>query len=400
MQQIFIIFSRIIHTLKSPSGSKRQTLPAARAARVIKKLIVCFILLGSLAVGGLPTVDAQSSSSTQVDGTSTESCLACHASPDLQIELSSGEVLSLRVDPVIYKWSIHGQFGYACVQCHTNISGYPHPEISAQTRRDLSLELYTACAQCHPANYASTLDSVHARALAAGNSAAAICTDCHGAHDIMDPNLPLSRVPQTCEQCHSQIYALYENSVHGSALIDDGNADVPSCIDCHGVHNVQGPSSGSFHLFSPNICARCHNDPDLMDRYGIRSNVLDTYVADFHGTTVVLFEQIAPDQETNKPVCVDCHGVHDIQATDDPESKVIKENLLQTCQRCHPDATSEFPSAWLRHYEPSPEKTPLVYFVNLFYTILIPTTVGGMLLYVGLDSGRRLIQRWRQRGNE
>jgi hypothetical protein len=137
-----------------------------------------------------------------------------------------------------------------------------------------------------------------------------------------------------------------------------------------------------------------------MDRYGISTDVMETYVADFHGTTVILFEEITPDQETNKPVCVDCHGVHDILATDDPESKVIKENLLGTCQRCHPDATSDFPVAWLRHYRPSPDEAPLVYYVNLFYSIFIPATVGGMLIFVGIDGGRRLYNRRRERKHE
>jgi hypothetical protein len=338
----------------------------------------------------------------QPENGNNEACLACHESPDLQVSLPSGEILPLTIDREEFNDSVHGQAGYACVQCHTDISGFPHPERNDSTRRELSIDLYTACAQCHPSNYDATLDSVHAKALAAGNLEAAICTDCHGAHYVHDPLTPLSqiRIPKTCERCHSQIYNLYEESVHGSALLGDGNPDVPSCIDCHGVHNVQGPSTGPFHLFSPQICARCHTDPELMGRYGISTDVLDTYVSDFHGTTIVLFEKITPDQETNKPVCVDCHGVHDIRATDDPESKVIKENLLKTCQRCHPDATSDFPTAWLRHYRPSPSEAPLVYFVTLFYKIFIPTTVGAMLLFVSIDGGRRILNRRKGRRNE
>ena len=53
-----------------------------------------------------------------------------------------------------------------------------------------------------------------------------------------------------------------------------------------------------------------------MQKYGISTEVFNTYVADFHGTTVTLFERQHPDQPTNKAVCTDCHGVHDIQARD------------------------------------------------------------------------------------
>ena len=87
------------------------------------------------------------------------------------------------------------------------------------------------------------------------------------------------------------------------------------------------------------------------------TQVLDTYVADFHGTTVTLFEKQSPDAETNKPVCFDCHGVHDIRRTDDPEKGLqMRENLLARCQVCHPDATSNFPDAWLSHYIPPPRR--------------------------------------------
>jgi hypothetical protein len=121
--------------------------------------------------------------------------------------------------------------------------------------------------------------------------------------------------------------------------------------------------------------------------------VFDTYVADFHGTTVTLFEKQSPDAPSNKAVCYDCHGVHDIRATDDPEAAVIKENLLKTCQKCHPDATTNFPASWTSHFQPTFEQQPLVASVNLFYLILIPGTIGFMLLIVATDAGRTILGR-------
>jgi hypothetical protein len=125
-----------------------------------------------------------------------------------------------------------------------------------------------------------------------------------------------------------------------------------------------------------------------MEPYELSTDVLESYVADFHGSTVILFEKLAPDQETNKPVCIDCHGVHAIKKTDDPEGTVFQENLLQTCQRCHPDATENFSATWLSHYSPEPGKATLVWLVTLFYRILIPVVIGGMLVFV-LASVRR-----------
>jgi hypothetical protein len=244
--------------------------------------------------------------------------------------------------------------------------------------------------------YEQTLDSVHQQALAAGNTEAAICTDCHGSHYVQPPDEPLSRSSQMCEQCHSEIYDLYHSSVHGSALIDEGNPDVPSCIDCHGVHNLEGPSRyATFHLESPEICADCHNDPALMEKYGLNADVYETYLSDFHGTTVSLFQRTTPDQPVDTAVCVDCHGVHDMQSVDNPESRVIQQNVLETCQRCHPDATTDFPASWLGHYQPDPDNAPIVFFVDLFYKILIPAVLGAMVVFNLTDLGRTLVGRIR-----
>jgi hypothetical protein len=129
-----------------------------------------------------------------------------------------------------------------------------------------------------------------------------------------------------------------------------------------------------------------------MARYSLSTAVLETYVADFHGSTVTLFQKSRPDQETNKPVCYDCHGVHDIPHTRDPDKGIrTKANLLRTCQQCHPGATGNFPDAWMSHFIPDRERTPTVYWVGWLYKILIPLTVGGMLLFVGTDFVRRRI---------
>jgi hypothetical protein len=73
---------------------------------------------------------------------------------------------------------------------------------------------------------------------------------------------------------------------------------------------------------------------------------------------------------------------------------VIKANLLTTCQQCHPDANDNFPDSWTSHFKPSVEHNPLVYFVNLFYMIVIPATVGGFLLFIGSDIFRRIRERF------
>ena len=358
------------------------------------------LLLGLL---GLGLAAFRAFAQQEQPGVSNQSCLACHADPNLGMLLQNGEQLSLFIDSGVYAQSVHGQIGYACVQCHTVLRGYPHPSFQAADRRDLSLQLYAACQRCHSGEYQRTLDSAHEQARDRGVLEAAVCTDCHGAHDtrrLTDARsgalLPESRswIPQTCARCHNAIYEKYLTSVHGAALLEEDNPDVPTCIDCHGVHSIEDPTTAAFRLDSPRLCAGCHTDPERMGKYGISTQVLDTYVADFHGTTVTLFEKQSPDAETNKPVCFDCHGVHDIRSTDDPVKGLqVRENLLARCQACHPDASSNFPDAWLSHYVPSAERHPLVFAVDTFYKFFIPGVLGGMGVIVALDASWRVRQR-------
>jgi nitrate/TMAO reductase-like tetraheme cytochrome c subunit len=327
-------------------------------------------------------------------------CLSCHSKPGMTRTLASGETLLLTIDSSHFAESAHKDL--ACSDCHTNIVSFPHPDFKAQTLRDFSLQMYTVCQNCHEEQYNKTLDSVHMRAVAGGNTNAAICTDCHNPHlqpVITDQNgllLPEARlsIPEICARCHSAIYETYKQSVHGAALTQEGNMDVPTCIDCHGVHNIPDPTTNTFRLQSPQICAKCHTNPAIMDKYGISTKVLNTYIADFHGTTVTLFEKTTPDQATNKPVCFDCHGVHDIKRVDDPVYGLqMKENILLACQRCHPNANTNFPDAWMSHYIPSPTHYPIVYYVNLFYKFFIPGVIGSMGIFVISDIVRRLIER-------
>jgi len=346
---------------------------------------------------------AQAASSIQQGEPADAACLACHMQTTLNTEMG-GQPLSLTINPTAFEQSVHGAAQVGCVACHTDITAFPHPAVTASSPRDFSLELYTTCRACHVEQFERTLDSVHQRALAAGNTNAAVCTDCHNPHT--QPRLtgktsglltPAARlhIPETCARCHSAIYETYKASVHGKALTEQNNIDVPTCIDCHGVHNIQEPTTASFRNSTPFLCARCHTDAGIMDKYGISTQVLSTYLADFHGTTVKLFEETYPDQPTNKPVCNDCHGIHNISRVDDPAAGVaIKENLLVKCQRCHPDVTTDnFTAAWMSHYVPNPVHSPLVYYVNLFYKLFIPTVLGGMTLFVLTDIYRRYANR-------
>ena len=356
-------------------------------------------LAGSSPKGSTPALSSQAADNTL--------CLSCHTKEGFSVELNNGETLPLTINQEAFEKSVHGENEVACVSCHVDITGFPHPKRTTETLRDVTLKYYTSCRDCHAEQFNKTLDSVHQKALAGGNTNAAVCADCHNPHTqqrMTDPAsgklLPNARlhVPETCAKCHNTIYETYKQSVHGAALTQEGNLDVPTCIDCHGVHNIQDPTTATFRNSTPFLCANCHTNENLMKKYGLSTQVLNTYVADFHGTTVVLFDKTYPDQPTNKPVCTDCHGVHDIVKIDDPaKGLAVKENLLARCQKCHPGTSTNFPDAWLSHYIPTPEKYPVVYYVNLFYKFFIPGVLVPMAVLVVMDFTRLTINRFKKK---
>ncbi len=363
-----------------------------------------FLAIAFVVVGGFLIFISTVETSVAQDGGEKEPaeqpsdayCLLCHSQPDRVWELPSGERLSLTVDTEILAESVHGTENprgqLACADCHTD-HRFPHDAQASTSIREFKLERYAACRTCHEEQYTHAQDSVHGSVLRDGQPSAAVCVDCHGGHDIQTPNEPHERISITCGQCHGIIFDQYRQSVHGEALFGESNPDVPTCIDCHGVHNIDDPTTASFRNRSPEICADCHADEALMEKYEISTNVFNSYLTDFHGTTVALFEQQDPNVATNKAVCYDCHGVHDILSVNDENSHVVRENLLITCQKCHPDASSDFPDAWVGHYEPTAESNPLLFMVNTFYKLLIPSVLGAFALLVSTDIFRQIRQR-------
>ncbi len=324
--------------------------------------------------------------------------MGCHQAPGLTMTLQSGEKMPLSVDQAGFAGSVHGQ-KITCLACHSDVTSFPHKSVTAPDRRAYQLQRYESCKGCHFKEYTRELDSTHNLQLEAGNRSAPVCTDCHGSHNIGHPDVPRANISHTCSACHAGINKDYAESVHGKALTDPtATKDVPVCTSCHGVHQMVDPRTARFRMESPEMCAGCHSDPAVMDKYGISTNVLNTYLQDFHGVSISFSRRQDPNSSSLKAVCTDCHGVHDIKKTDDPESRVIKANLVKTCQQCHPDATTNFPTAWLKHYTPSPARFPIVFLVRAFYWIITPIVVLGVGAHVLLDLWRALANRRRTGG--
>ncbi len=360
-----------------------------------------------------------SASDTLQSSGPNSNCMMCHSDPDFKGIFRNGEMISLYVDGGAYEQSVHGPAGLNCVACHTAISEYPHHskeqvscvscheeeggqpdsyetlrvELSFTDHRELTLAVNEECRACHEGEFEVAGDSAHVRVQEAGNEEAPVCVDCHGNHDISKLGESRGGVSRMCGSCHVAVYTTYESSIHGTALDQDSNPDVPTCIECHGVHNVRGPRDAHFRNDSIAICGDCHADKEMMEKYGLSADVFDTYVDDFHGRTVDLFRRSAIESQSNKAVCFDCHGIHNIRQVDDPQATVYPENLQKTCAQCHPGTNIRFPQAWLSHYSASWERTPVLFVVDWAYRILIPTVMSGFLVYIGLDASKRWAEK-------
>lgn len=349
--------------------------------------LLALLAIAAVSALGGPVHAAPPRAAEEVEG-----CLGCHGDRSLTTKLPSGEELPLFVDQQVWARSVHGD-KLGCLECHARMSEVPHPAQPFRTRRELTIASYEQCKRCHFANYTKTLDSVHFTRLARGDARAPVCADCHSAHAITRPDVPRSRISQTCARCHRETFIAYAKSVHGKALLEEENRDVPVCTDCHRSHNIGDPRAPGFRLNTLELCSACHTNEKVMKKYGLSTRVLATYLADFHGMTVSLRRAAGATAPGPTPLCVDCHGIHDITETRAPGSPVMQANLLRVCRRCHPDATESFPAAWLSHYEPSWKKAPIVYAVTLFYWIFIPFVIGGLVLQILLHLWRVVVNR-------
>ncbi|MCG6988464.1 MAG: hypothetical protein LJF06_09825 [Gemmatimonadetes bacterium] len=365
-------------------------------------------------------------------------CERCHG----ELEFLRQQVPTLQrarallVLPEVLGASAHG--GMACTRCHRGFGSFPHDTTATTT---------TECASCHEAQDTAWRGGVHAL------DQGARCQDCHGVHDVrtkasmetaagaratqkactrchfeaalpasdphadsvscaachaphrtLPPQDERSRVNvvnqgNTCGACHQKEAKAWESDVHGTAVaalavpgarIPSGvsRAEPPACTACHGAHGMLTPSTPGFQAQMVQRCAHCHEP------------YAESFADSYHGQATTLGSQTVA-------TCHDCHGAHGIYPASDPRSTVSPENRLNTCQKCHTQATASF-ALFQPHANPS-DRThyPFVYWAyHLMAALLIGTfTLFGVhtflwLARLGLDALRGTSDVPKTRENE
>jgi cytochrome b subunit of formate dehydrogenase len=269
--------------------------------------------------------------------------------------------------------------GLTCDTCHESHEKYPHPNNIPKP----------ACTNCHETQAGDYAGGVHGQARKNGNEGAPDCGLCHGsAHELLAPKSQAFRtaVPDTCGMCHTDVVEQYRASVHGQALAR-GITQAPLCTDCHGEHKIIKHTSGSSPVSASQIrdtCGSCHGNVRLTRKFGMPADRLVSFDSSYHGLAAKAGSQTVAN-------CASCHGVHNILASADPKSTINPKNLPKTCGKCHEGVGARFAISQVHIAEGRAEPAVLRW-VRQFYLLVIPVTIGLMLLHNGGDWIRKLLR--------
>jgi len=262
-------------------------------------------------------------------------CYSCHIAVDgAQHAISDA-----------WKNSVHGQNGIGCADCHGGDPTSDKITVAMDPARGFKgvpdrQATVGVCGTCHsdvermrafqiPTDqYAKYRTSVHGvRLLQLNDTKTAICTDCHGTHDVKKASDPTSKVyplnvPALCSSCHADTsymagydiptnqLDIYKESVHGQALLLSKDLRAPTCASCHGSHDAQPPKSSEV----VNVCGKCHT------------------------ATQALYEQSRHAELEVGPKCWTCHGTHDVVQPSEARFFHPQPPELE-CTTCHSPST-------------------------------------------------------------
>jgi formate dehydrogenase gamma subunit len=352
----------------------------------------------------------------------TLQCQGCHA-PGKTLPYLAGSLFHTAphagYDHSFHAQAIHnGAKAATCLDCHTKngdlTTVLPASDSNSTINR---ANIAETCGKCHGDKSAmqgsgisdrpflSYRESVHAKAMARGNTSAAVCTDCHNSHDIQSAANPQSsiakvNIPATCGKCHQTEAREFAQSVHGQA-VTRGVSRAPVCTDCHGIHNIMMPfdqtTATATTAVGTDSCAKCHEGVTLTQEFGVASGRVSSYKDSYHGLASQLGSKVVAN-------CASCHGVHNILPSSDPKSMINAGNLSQTCGQCHVGASANFTNGKIHltsglvseitRHDMGVVGTRIVRWI---YLPLIFLVIGGMVVHNALIWRKKVVAKRRQK---
>src|SRR3990170_2462484 len=150
------------------------------------------------------------------------------------------------------------------------------------------------------------------------------CTSCHPKLTAVlhaNPQAELARTAASCASCHREEATSLGGGSHAPG--DEGKRK-PTCVTCHGAHDVPQADSRAFATETAARCSACHTERGE-----------SFFDGNYHGKETDLGRY-------DTAVCSDCHGPHRVLPVADPQSTVNPANVLTTCRQCHEQAPDNF----------------------------------------------------------
>jgi predicted CXXCH cytochrome family protein len=270
------------------------------------------------------------------------SCVDCHSALEGELHVTQEQ----------FAQDIHGQKGLTCASCH---GGDPSRTDDSAMSKAAGFKgkvdraaVPKLCGSCHsdpgfmrqynPSLRTDQLNqyqtSVHGKRQAAGDTKVAVCTDCHGVHDLRPATDTRSKVhplniAATCSRCHADSkymaaykiptdqYAAYKTSVHHQAMVERGDLSAPTCTTCHGNHGATPPGVASV----ANVCSTCHV---------------------FQAQLFESSPHKAAFASAGLPGCVTCHSNHGISQ---PSDAMLGTSAKSVCTNCHTQGDAGYQAA-------------------------------------------------------
>lgn len=266
------------------------------------------------------------------EGVADRDCLSCHARADIAT-VRGGERVSLQVAAGELHDSIH--HNVRCAQCHTGVTpGHDRPCDTVAPRVD--------CSICHAEPARQWQEGIHGRLAERGDAAAPTCVACHGRHEIkghLDPASPVftRNVPGLCARCHGE----------GGVAEQRGRAGERNIVANY-LDSVHGRGLTQSGLVVTAMCADCHTahrelpagDPaSSVNRANIARTCAACHAGIYEKFTGSIHFTGQPKHDRPLPLCNDCHTSHSITRT---AAEGFKLEIVNTCGHCHEDVTDTY----------------------------------------------------------
>lgn len=217
-----------------------------------------------------------------------------------------------------------------CVTCHRGLDGEAQ-KVVTQWETSIHKAEGIYCQDCHGGNPLVDDDMDKAMYQAKGfigkpskKAVPELCAKCHS-----------DTVRMRKYNVRTDQYDQYKTSIHGIQL-EKGDTNVAVCSNCHGAHDIKkvnDPGSSVYYTNVPDTCGKCHADSQLMSKYGIKAEQLALYKEGYHGQ--ILYGKVKDKNPALVPNCATCHGTH---GATPPGVKDVAE----VCGSCHGTVLDKF----------------------------------------------------------